>query len=433
MKKYILVIFLVSTLVNHNVFAISLSEALLQAYINNPELNAERENIKVSKEELNISRSEFLPTIVLLGSKSQENTEKLTDRAGTNSAFTNVNPKTQSITVEQNIFQGFAGVAGMQKSKIGLSLANIKLLKREQDILYKAIEAYSGLIFANEKLKINQRNVNLLERQVETDQARLERGQITLVDLAQSESSLAGAQANFIQAKNQTVTSKLVYEKVIGPIADTDDLKKKSDLIFKIPDNLEKAIKISKNNNPDLIIAKLDYDQSEKDVIIARADLSPTATLSLSSTKSDDVSSTYNERDQEIMKATISWPIFKGGKNSALLNKSKNLKNRKKLLLDNAIKTNETNVASAWSSLQSSRSLLNSVKSQVKAAEIANEGITVEYESGLGRSTLDVIQSNSILLSSKISLADSERNYLLSQFRLLQSVGLLNSKYLKIQ
>jgi len=133
------------------------------------------------------------------------------------------------------------------------------------------------------------------------------------------------------------------------------------------------------------------------------------------------------------MKATISWPIFKGGKNSALLNKSKNLKNRKRLLLDNAIKTNETNVASAWSSLQSSRSLLNSVNAQVKAAEIANEGITVEYESGRGRSTLDVIQSNSILLSSKISLADSERNYLLSQFRLLQSVGLLNSKYLKIQ
>ena len=233
MKKYIIVIFLVSTLVNQNVFAISLSEALLQAYINNPELNAERENIKVSKEELNISRSEFLPTIVLLGSKSQENTEKLTDRAGTNSAFTNVNPKTQSITVEQNLFQGFAGVAGMQKSKIGLSLAKIKLLKREQDILYKAIEAYSGLIFANEKLKINQKNVNLLERQVETDQARLERGQVTLVDLAQSESSLAGAQANFIQAKNQTVTSKLVYEKVIGPIADTDDLKKNQILFLK--------------------------------------------------------------------------------------------------------------------------------------------------------------------------------------------------------
>ena len=433
MIKKIFLISLSIIFVNQNAFAVTLSEALLQAYINNPELNAERENIKVSKEDLKISKSEFLPTLTISSSKSEENTSKLTDRSGANSAITDVNPKTQSIIVEQKLFQGFAGVAGMEKSKIGLSLADAKLLKAEQEILYKAIEAYSGLFFANEKLKINQRNINLLERQVETDQARLERGQITLADLAQSESSLAGAQAKFIQAKNETITTKLVYEKIIGKIINIDNLSKKSDLIFEIPKNLKKAIEISKKNNPDLIIAELDYEQSEKDVIIARADLSPSATLSLSSTKSDDVSSTLNEKDKEIIKATISWPIFKGGKNSATLNRSKNLKNRKKLLFDNAIKANNTSVASAWSSLQSSKSLLNSVELQVKAAEIANEGITVEYESGLGRSTLDVIQSNSILLTSKISLAESERNYLLSQFRLLQSIGLLKNDYLKLQ
>ena len=433
MIKKVLLILLVSILVNQKVFAITLSEALLQAYNNNPELNAERENIKVSKEDLNISRSEFLPSVTLSGSKSQEHTEKLTDKNGNDSSFTDVDPKTQSIVIEQKIFQGFSGIANYEKNKIGISLADAKLLKIEQETLYKAIEAYSGLISANEKLNINQINVNLIERQVETDQARLERGQITLSDLAQSESSLAGAQAKFIQAKNETVTAKLIYEKIIGPINSIESLIKNSDLNFEIPENLNEAIEISKNNNPNLIIAKLEYEQSEKDVRIARADLSPSATLSLSSTKTDDLNATYNERDKEVATATITWPIFNGGKNSASLNKSKNLKNRKKLLYDNAIKTNNTSVASAWSSLQSSASLLNSVELQVKAAEIANEGITVEYESGLGRSTLDVIQSNSILLTSKISLSESERNYLLSQFRLLQSVGLLKNEYLKLQ
>ena len=433
MIKKVLLILLVSILVNQKVFAVTLSEALLQAYNNNPELNAERENIKVSKEDLNISRSEFLPSVTLSGSKSQEHTEKLTDKNGNNSSFTDVDPKTQSIVIEQKIFQGFSGIANYEKNKIGISLADAKLLKIEQETLYKVIEAYSGLISANEKLNINQINVNLIERQVETDQARLERGQITLSDLAQSESSLAGAQAKFIQAKNETVTAKLIYEKIIGPINSIESLIKNSDLNFEIPENLNEAIEISKNNNPNLIIAKLEYEQSEKDVRIARADLSPSATLSLSSTKTDDLNATYNERDKEVATATITWPIFNGGKNSASLNKSKNLKNRKKLLYDNAIKTNNTSVASAWSSLQSSESLLNSVELQVKAAEIANEGITVEYESGLGRSTLDVIQSNSILLTSKISLSESERNYLLSQFRLLQSVGLLKNEYLKLQ
>ena len=433
MTKKFFFISLVISLISQNVFAIDLLQALKLAYTNNPVLNAERENIQVSKEDLNISKSEFLPTVTLSGSKSEEDTKKLTDRTGANSSITDVNPKSQSVVIEQKIFKGFAGIAGLQKSKIGLVLADAKLLKVEQEVLYSAIEAYSGLVFANEKLQINETNLNLLERQVETDQARLERGQITLADLAQSESSFAGAQAKFIQAKNETVTAKLEYEKIIGPITDIDSLSKKLDFDLKIPESLNNAIEISKINSPDLIIARLDYEQSEKDVLIARAELSPSATISLSSTKTDDLSSSYDESEKEIAKATISWPIFKGGKNTASLNRSKNLQNRKKLLLDHAIRMNDTNVATAWSSLQSSRSLLNSVTLQVRAAEIANEGITVEYESGLGRSTLDVIQSNSLLLSSKISMAESERNYLLSQFKLLQAVGNLSNDYLKLQ
>jgi len=432
MKKIIL-IFLSVILFNGKAFSIPLSKALLQAYNENPVLNAERENIQVSREDLKISRSEFLPSVTLSSSKSQENTEKLTDGNGANLSLADVDPKTQSINIEQKLFQGFAGIASMEKSKIGLTLAEAKLLKTEQEILYQAIEAYTGLIFSDEKLKINQNNVNLLKRQVETSQARLERGQITISDLAQSESSFAGAQAKFLQAKNETVTAKLTYEKIIGPIVNTNTLSKNSDLSFELPKDLNEAIKISKTTNPNLIISRLDYEQSEKDVTIARSDLSPSASLSFNSSKLDNVSSKIGEQDKETLKATISWPLFKGGKNTASLNKSKNLKNRKKLLLDNALKTNDANIASAWSSFQVSKSLLNSVTAQVKAAETANEGITVEYETGLGRSTLDVIQSNSILLSSKISLADSERNYLLSQFKLLQAIGLLNSNYLKIQ
>ena len=309
MKKIFLILMAV-TFFNVNVFAVTLSQALLQAYNENPELNAERENIKVSKEDVKISRSQFLPSVTLSGSKSQENTEKLTDRSGTNSTIKNVDPKTQSINVEQKIFQGFAGLANMEKSKIGLNLAGAKLLKTEQDILYKAVEAYSGLTFTEEKLKINQNNVNLLERQVETDQARLERGQITLADLAQSESSLAGAQAKFIQAGSEAITAKLVYEKIIGPINDLSTLDKRSDINFEIPTDLNEAIKTSKTRNPNLIISKLEYEQSEKDVVIARSDLSPSATLSFNSSRSDDVSSTINERDKETLKATISWPIF---------------------------------------------------------------------------------------------------------------------------
>ena len=430
--KQIFIISFISFLFNTNLLAVTLSEALLEAYKNNPVLNAERENINISQENLNISKSEFLPTITITGTKSREDTTKLTNQSGGDATITDVDPLTKSILIEQTLYDGKGRSADLEKSEIGIDLAKSKILKVEQEILYKAVEAYTRLIFTNKKLKINQSNISLLDRQVDTDQARLERGQITISDLAQSESSLAGAKAKFIEAKNDVMTSRLVYENVIGPIINSDDLNENSKLNIEIPKNLNEANDISKKRNPKLIIAKLEYLQSEKDIRIAESDMLPSASLSFEASQTEDLSSTYNERDKKILKATVKWPFYTGGKNKAEVNKSRNIKYQKKLLLDNVINTNNTNVASAWSNFQSSKSLLDSVKSQVKAAEIANEGITVEYESGLGRSTLDVIQSNSLLLDSKISFANAERNYLLSQFKLLQSIGLLTLEHLQI-
>jgi len=432
MKKifiYLLTLIFFST----NLFADNFNEALLKAYKKNPKLNAERENINVSKENINIAKSDFLPSITLSSTKSKEDTSKLTNQSGGDAAITDVDPETQSLLIEQTVFQGYGGMADLQKNKIGLDLAKVKLLKVEQEIIYEAAQAYTGLVLANKKYKINQSNINLLERQVETDQVRLEKGQISLVDLAQSESSLSGANAKFIESKNEVVTGKLVYENVIGSIDDVSKLNNKLNINIKIPESLTKASQISQKNNPELIIAKLELEQSDKDVTIARADLAPSVSLSFQSTKTEDLSSTYDERDKEVLKATVSWPVFSGGKNRATLKKNRNLNNQKKLLLDDAINSNKTNVASAWSNYQSSKSLLDSIRSQVKAAEIAYEGITIEYESGLGRSTLDVIQSNTLLLDSKIALANSERNYLLSQLKLLQSIGLLTAEYLQIK
>ena len=415
-----------------NANAETFSAALSKAFKNNSELNAERENIIISEQELKISQGNYLPTVTLSGSKSQEDTNKLTNQSGGNATVNDVNPFTRSISISQTLIDFGRGVE-LSKSRIGLDLAKAKLLKKEQDILFKSTEAYTGLVLANEKLKINRDNVELLSRQVETDQIRVERGQITLSDVSQSESSLAEAQAKLIQAENDLLTSKLNYENIIGSLNDSNSLDKKSIKEYPLPDNLNSAIELSKKNNPDLIIAKLEYEQAKKDQTIAKSDLAPTANLSLERSYTDDFSATYDEREKDTLKATITWPFYSGGKNLASLNKSSSLETKSRLLLDSVTKQNQTNVASAWSNYQSNKSLLDAVQSQVKAAEIANEGITAEYNSGSGRTTLEVIQSNSLLLNAQISLANSERNFTLSKFNLLKSMGLFHSEYLKIR
>ena len=133
------------------------------------------------------------------------------------------------------------------------------------------------------------------------------------------------------------------------------------------------------------------------------------------------------------MTATAKWPLFSGGSNFFNLRKTKELENQKELLLQDSKNTNKTNVTNAWSRYQSSKSVLDSIRSQVKAAEIANEGITLEYESGNSRTTLEVIQSRTILLNSRINLASSERNFLISKFELLSSIGRLTAEQLNLK
>ena len=429
MRKYIFIIFF--SLITANSFAVTIYDALNEAYKNNTQLNAERENIKASIEDVNISEADYKPSLTLSGSKSFENTNKLTNQSGGDASVSDVNPLTSSIKLEQTLLDYGRDITH-EKNIIGLELSKAKLLKKEQDVLYSAIDVFTALILAREKLSINQRNLNLLIKQVETDKVRLDRGQITTADLSQSESSLAGARAQFTQSKSDLMISKLNYENIIGKLLDQNNLQKSAKAIASIPKSLPASIELSKKNNPNIKIAKLELEQSEKDLLISEADLKPTATLSLEKSYTDDLSSTYDRRDKDILKATISWPFYSGGKKRSKISKNSNLIYKKRLLLEDAIKNTETNVGSAWSSLLSSKSFLNSVISQVKAAKMANEGIAAEYQRG-SRTTLDVIQSNSLLLSAEISLANSQRNYLIAQYNLLKSIGLLNRNYLKLK
>jgi len=426
MKYFYKIILILSLIVfTEQLQANTLMDSLNSAYANNPKLNAERAGMRASREEKREAISEFLPNVTISGYISeQDNTMPGSD--------TNFEPSEQAMVVEQKIFQGFGGIANYKKKKYGQELGEYKLKKIEQEVLLEATKAHADFLLSKKKVEINLSNIDLLERQVETDQNSLEKGEISLTDLAQSEASLAGAEAKLIAAKNDFVTSKANFEKVIGkkPSENIEEIKL---IKLNLPESLAQAYRISNTENPDLQISTLEYKQAKLDVIVAGSDLSPYATLKYKIAEQEDMSSTVKDRTQQTVSATATWPLFKGGSNFFNLRKVKELRNQKELLLEDSKKNSETNVATVWSSYQSSKSLLNSIRSQVKAAEIANEGITLEYESGNNRTTLEVIQSRTILLDSRINLATSERNYLISQFDLLASIGRLTAQQLDLE
>ena len=428
MKKLLLVVSL-TTFSFSNAIAVTLYDALNQTYQNNIQLNAERENLKASEEDINISKSDYMPSLTLSGSKSIEDTNKLTNQTGGDATISDVDPFTTSIKLEQTLLDFGRGLE-LKKSITGLNLAKAKLTKKEQDVLHSAIDAYSSLILAREKQNINRKNLNLLKRQVENDRIRLDRGQITITDLAQSESSLAGARANLIKAQTELLSSKTNFERVTREkIPDTSNLNEKIYLI--LPNSLEESLQIANSSNVDLLISNLDYEISVKELNIEKARLSPSASINFSKSENKDFSSTIDETDQETVKATITWPIIKGGENISSIKKSSFNKQRYQLILQDTKNRINTDISNAWSKFQSSKSVLEATKVQLKAAEIANEGISLEYDSGSTRTTLELIQSRSLLLDARIAFARSERDFVVSQFELAKQLGSLSIKSLK--
>jgi len=174
MKK-ILILVSLTVFSFSNAIAVTLYDALNQTYQNNIQLNAERENIKVSEQDIKISEADFKPSLTISGSKSFENTNTLKNQNGGTATKNDVDPFTTSIKLEQTILD-YGRDLTLEKNLILLNLAKAQLVKKEQDVLHDAINAYTNLILAREKLNINSKNLNLLIKQVENDKIRRDRG-----------------------------------------------------------------------------------------------------------------------------------------------------------------------------------------------------------------------------------------------------------------
>ena len=401
-----------------------------KAIENNLQLNAERKKLESTKQKKNISRSEFLPSITLSGDQTSTTSSNRTNQSGANLADTNLDSESKSISIEQKIFSGFKGLNTFKKTELETEVAKLELRKTEQQTILDTAEAYFDLIYKNKNEKFNLSNVNLFERQVESDNSRLQKGEITLTDLSQSESSLARANANLIKARTEFLTSQINFERVTKvnlPIV--ENLNNQASL--NLPNSLSETLKSSKLNNLDLLISKLNYEIAIKDLDIERARLSPSASIKVSKSENRDFSSTIDEIDDETVKATITWPILKGGENISSIKKSSYDKERAQILLEDTKNKINNETSNYWSKFQSSKSILLATKAQLKAAEIANEGITLEYDSSNTRTTLEVIQSRTFLLEARIAYAKAEKDFFISQFELAKQIGTLSKNSLK--
>jgi len=420
MKKFL--ILLIFFLPNSNLNAQDLLNTLSDAFKNNSKLNAERASLNAEKQDVNISIGEFLPSVTLSGDAATQKDTNRKNQSGASLQDTESTPENRSVLIEQKIFDGFSNYNNLAKSKLEFEYAKFKLNKLEQEVILSAAKAYYNLGYNFKNLEFNQSNVELFERQVESDRSRLERGEISLTDFAQSESSLAGAQAKLITATNELISGKKNFQKIIGSTA-PNEINLSLFPNLSMPTSLDTATAISDQINPRLNLAKIDLEIAKRELYAARGDLSPSASITYEKKKNYDFSTTVDEREQEQVKATVKWPLFKGGKNISSVKKASFKLQEKELILQDITDQVQIDTANAWTSYNSTRSVLDAISVQLKAAEIANEGITLEYDTGNSRTTLEVIQSRALLLDARTSYAKAQKDFAIAQFNLLASIG----------
>lgn len=426
MKKIILINIFSFFLVNPS-FSENLYQSLISTYINNKELNSQREKTKAVDESLIQSYSILKPSIT--GTYNQYDIQNKNQKDDFGSTITDSNLQTQkkSIKIEQKILQGIPNILAT-KTEVKISRNLLKSV--EQNVLLKAVVAYTSVLAAQKKLIITRDNLNLADRQVELDKSRYERGVIKLSDLAQSESSLADAKAKFIRSENTLAVNEKDFENVVGYLP--TNLRIIDDIELKLPENLKETLNLAISNNPELLIAKLNYKKSGYLLKGAAEKFAPKASISFEVSDNEDISTSVSDRDQTQFEAKVEIPLYSGGKNYSFYKEKKALFVSSELDFQNIQNETRKNATNVWSEYKLKKSELELAKAQLQAAEIAYEGIVQEYESGT-RDTLDVLNSRSLLLIARLNFADVLSDEIVSRFKLLHITGNLTALYLKLE
>jgi len=410
--------------------AVSLNDALALAYTKNPTLAAERDNLRKSDEQLSEAYGTALPTIDLQASITHS--ENITNGfsfeelqkgnfAIERSENSNV-PKVYSATLNQALFTGGRTINAIRQVKALVDVGSAGLANVEQNVLLETVAAYMDVLTNRQVVALNETNVLVLRRQLEAAQDRFDVGEITRTDVSQAEARLSGVETSLISARAQLMASEAQLARLTG--------LKSADLTVpralpQIPSSYDEAVGLAFANHPAMQQADAALRVAKAAKAVSFGEYLPTVSLQAQYKLTEDASDSQSDSSDASVTAVASWKIFQGG---AIRSKNRQAAYEASRAQHQAVETRlaiEENATNAWNNLMSARAGIKSSESQVKANEVALDGVRQEADVGV-RTTLDVLNAEQELLDSRLTLARARRNETVAAYQLLSATGLLN-------
>ena len=301
------------------------------------------------------------------------------------------------------------------------------LLSVEQDVLFQGIQAYMNVIRDRQIVGLRQKNVGVLRQELNAANERFKVGEITRTDVAQSRARVAQSQAAVAAAAANLSASVAAYEKVIGH----NPGSLKYPRVAKLPSNLDAAQAEAVEVNPNILAAAYVEEASTYNIEVVKGDLLPVLSVNASATVTDHPQDGVKRSDREVIEGVLTVPLYEAGRVYSAVRQSKQVASQRRLQVIQAGRAVREDVSNSWHFLEAARQAIQANKAQVSANQLALDGVRQEYLVG-SRTTLDVLNAQSDVVTARIALVSSERDQIVSAYQILGSVGKLTARDLHL-
>lgn len=407
----------------------TLVEAMAKAYTSNPDLAAQRAALRAIDEDVAAAVSGYRPTI---------SGQAAIDRSDTSGSSGNdVTTKSASASITQPLFRGFRTRNSVRAADSQVLAQRERLRASEQQILQQVVTAYMDVVRDEAVLRLNQNQVEVLQRHLDANRDRFEVGELTRTDVAQSEARLSSAISDRTAAEAALTASREAYRRVVGQLPGTLEA---SPALPTLPPTAEEAIAIAVENSPTLLAARYAEQAQRYTVAVNKGSVLPSVSASAGVTWRDNGASrggidsdfpgtVFSSRDRTTTSigATLTVPLYQSGSEYAAVRRAQQIQSQRMLEIASAERQVTEATRNAWEQLRTAQATIRSATEAVRASEIALEGVTQEQMVG-ARTILDVLNAQQELLNARVALVRAQRDQYVAAYALLAAMGRLTAQ-----
>lgn len=411
----------------------TITGALIKAYQNNSQLNSARAGLRATDEGVAIAKSGWRPNVIGSASVNYSSTSY---NGAASQAGNRLTTGNFGVQIQQSLFDGFQTLNNVEAATARVLASRESLRNTEQNILFNAATAYMDVIRDRHVADLTQQNLQFLNEQVRAARSRFEVGEGTRTDVAQAEASRSAAEAQLTQANARVLTSSATYRQIIGD--EPGNLKVPAVLKQLLPSSLAAAEAIAAIEHPAILANEHLVDVAAFSVKSAEGALLPqvsaTATVSRNyrNTSPGTFASLDGTNDSASIGATLTVPIYQGGRVYAEVRQSKETLGQARIEVDVSRDQVQQAITSAWTQYQASIQTAIANRQLVAASQLALNGVIEERNVGQ-RTTLDVLNAQADVITGQINLASSERDVVVASYAILSAMGRLSARVLGLQ